>query len=68
MHENTEIRREVSSISYMQQLTNTLRFVVVPAGIQFFHVTDRTTGRVKGFRRSHLEACALARLLDGCAA
>ncbi|OCT32729.1 hypothetical protein [Pseudomonas putida] len=64
MHENTEIRREVSNISYIRPVRNIARFVVIPAGVEFFHITERTTGRVMGFRRSHLAACELARSLD----
>ncbi|MBJ9976565.1 hypothetical protein IAE35_13615 [Pseudomonas sp. S75] len=52
----------------MQQITSRLRFVVIPAGVRFFHITDRHTGRVKGFRCSHREACDLARRLDDCLA
>lgn len=39
-------------------------FRVIPAGNEFFHVVDSTTGKVKGFRRDHNEACALARRLE----
>lgn len=39
-------------------------FRVIPAGNEFFHVVDSTTGKVKGFRRNHNEACALARKLE----
>ena len=62
MHENTEIRREVRSISYNPCFAP--RFIVVPAGVEFFHITELATGRVRGFRRSHLEACKLARRLE----
>ncbi|AXA25805.1 MULTISPECIES: hypothetical protein [Pseudomonas] len=64
MHENTEIRREVSNISYIRPVRNIARFVVIPAGVAFFHITERATGRVMGFRRSHLAACELALSLD----
>ncbi|HGM5579403.1 TPA: hypothetical protein ACKP22_001061 [Pseudomonas putida] len=63
MHENTEIRREVSNISYIRS-HNMARFAIIPAGVAFFHIADRVTGRVMGFRRSHLAACELARSLD----
>jgi hypothetical protein len=39
-------------------------FRVIPAGNEFFHVVDSATGKVKGFRRNHNEACALARSLE----
>ncbi|APC19305.1 hypothetical protein BLL42_21350 [Pseudomonas frederiksbergensis] len=40
------------------------RFVVRMAGKAFFHVVDSRTGKVRGFRRNHNEACALARQLE----
>jgi hypothetical protein len=64
MHENTEIRREVKNISYLPCVTSRPRYVVIPAGIEFFHITESATGRVKGFRRLHRDACALARSLE----
>ena len=68
MHENTEFRREPKGVSYTEyaahSLISTPRFVVVPAGIGFFHITEQATGRVRGFRREHTEACALARRLE----
>ena len=42
----------------------TFRMMVKPAGRDFFHVVDSRTGKVMGFRRSHNEACALARRLE----
>ena len=40
------------------------RFQVVLAGNAFFHIREISTGRVRGFRGNHNEACALARLLE----
>jgi hypothetical protein len=40
------------------------RFQVVPAGIAFFHIKETATGRVRGFRGDHNQACALARSLE----
>lgn len=40
------------------------RFQVVLAGNAFFHITEISTGRVRGFRSSHNDACALARVLE----
>jgi hypothetical protein len=40
------------------------RFRVVPAGNAFFHIKETSTGRVRGFREDHNEACALARSLE----
>ena len=68
MHENTEIRREAGNISYFNKgpalSVKRTRHVVVPAGINFFHITEHATGQVKGFRCKHVDACALARTLE----
>ncbi|MGY3303116.1 hypothetical protein ACVK1X_002404 [Pseudomonas sp. PvR086] len=40
------------------------RFQVVLAGNAFFHIREISTGRVRGFRADHNEACALARSLE----
>ncbi|KAB0500691.1 hypothetical protein [Pseudomonas lini] len=40
------------------------RFQVVLAGNAFFHIKEISTGRVRGFRGNHNEACALARSLE----
>ena len=40
------------------------RFQVFLAGNAFFHIKEISTGRVRGFRSKHNEACALARSLD----
>jgi hypothetical protein len=37
---------------------------VVLAGNAFFHIKEISTGRVRGFRGNHNEACALARSLE----
>ncbi|WP_237882009.1 hypothetical protein [Pseudomonas sp. PGPR40] len=42
------------------------RFQVVLAGNAFFHIREISTGRVRGFRANHNEACALARSLEAC--
>ncbi|NIF18392.1 hypothetical protein [Pantoea sp. Cy-639] len=60
MHENTEIRRESSENSY----SIIPRYIVIPAGIAFYHIAERTTGRVRGFRQRHEDACELARRLE----
>ena len=41
-----------------------LRYQVTLAGNSFFHITEIATGRVRGFRTNHNEACALARKLE----
>ncbi|WP_455926432.1 hypothetical protein [Pseudomonas putida] len=42
----------------------TVRYQVIPAGREFFHVREAATGRVLGFRQHHLAACELARQLE----
>jgi hypothetical protein len=41
-----------------------VRYQVVLAGKSFFHIQEISTGRVRGFRRDHNEACALAKMLE----
>ncbi|EIU4990746.1 TPA: hypothetical protein ACQ491_000356 [Pseudomonas aeruginosa] len=36
---------------------------VIPQGRGFFHIVETATGRVRGFRRSHNEACSYAERL-----
>ncbi|KJH86638.1 MULTISPECIES: hypothetical protein [Pseudomonas] len=40
------------------------KYRVVLAGKCFFHIEETTTGRVRGFRTDHNEACYLARTLE----
>lgn len=40
------------------------RYRVVLAGKCFFHIEETSTGRVRGFRADHNEACYLARHLE----
>jgi len=39
-------------------------FQVIPAGNAFFHIREKSTGLVRGFREDHSAACALARSLE----
>jgi hypothetical protein len=50
--------------STLEQGTKVPYFRVVPAGNAFFHIKESSTGRVRGFREDHNEACALARSLE----
>ncbi|QJP96105.1 MULTISPECIES: hypothetical protein [Pseudomonas] len=40
------------------------QFQVILAGNAFFHIKEKSTGRVRGFREDHNAACALARSLE----
>lgn len=39
-------------------------YQVVPAGRNFFHIREVTSGRIKGFRSDHIQACELAKRLE----
>ncbi|MGA9705195.1 hypothetical protein [Pseudomonas sp.] len=39
-------------------------YQVVPAGRNFFHIREVISGRVKGFRSDHIQACELAKKLE----
>ncbi len=39
-------------------------YQVVPAGRNFFHIREVTSGRIKGFRSDHIQACELAKKLE----
>ncbi|MBV4458915.1 hypothetical protein KVG96_13215 [Pseudomonas sp. COR58] len=47
-----------------EPVTDGPRYRVVPAGNGFFHIKETSTGRVRGFRKDHNQACALARSLE----
>ncbi|WP_038819780.1 hypothetical protein [Pseudomonas aeruginosa] len=38
-------------------------YQVVPQGRGFFHIVETATGKVRGFRRGHNEACSYAEQL-----
>ncbi|WP_426135254.1 hypothetical protein [Pseudomonas sp. PWP3-1b2] len=44
--------------------SNSVLYQVVPAGRNFFHILEVTSGRIKGFRSNHTQACALAKELE----
>lgn len=44
--------------------SNSILYQVVPAGRNFFHILEVTSGRIKGFRSDHSQACELARQLE----
>lgn len=67
MHENTETRRVARAEFPLESGQIQLpRYLVIPAGKGFFHIIEHPSGRVRGFRRTHNEACALARALEMC--
>ncbi len=43
---------------------DSILYQVVPAGRNFFHIREVLSGRVKGFRSDHLQACELAKKLE----
>ena len=44
--------------------SNYVLYQVVPAGRNFFHILEVTSGRIKGFRSTHIKACELAKQLE----
>lgn len=44
--------------------SNSVLYQVVPAGRNFFHILEVTSGRIKGFRSNHSRACELAKNLE----
>ncbi|WP_099585107.1 hypothetical protein [Pseudomonas sp. 2822-17] len=43
---------------------NSILYQVVPAGRNFFHIREVISGRIKGFRSDHVQACELAKQLE----
>lgn len=43
---------------------DSILYQVVPAGRNFFHIREVLSGRVKGFRSDHIQACELAKQLE----
>lgn len=43
---------------------NSILYQVVPAGRNFFHIREVISGRIKGFRSDHVQACELAKRLE----
>ncbi len=39
-------------------------YQVIPVSHGFFHIREAGTGQIKGFRCTHIEACALAKHLE----
>ncbi|WP_260411472.1 hypothetical protein [Pseudomonas glycinae] len=52
------------NVPRMQPCTQEPLFQVIPAGNAFFHIREKSTGLVRGFREDHNAACALARSLE----
>lgn len=44
--------------------SNSVLYQVVPAGRDFFHIREVTSGRIRGFRSNHTRACELAKKLE----
>lgn len=44
--------------------SNSVLYRVVPAGRNFFHILEVTSGRIRGFRSHHGKACELARQME----
>ena len=44
--------------------SDSVLYQVVPAGRNFFHIREVLSGRIKGFRSDHIQACELAKELE----
>lgn len=44
--------------------SDSVLYQVVPAGRNFFHIREVLSGRIKGFRSDHIQACELAKKLE----
>ena len=61
--QNMAVARHLGLINSTPTI-NSPRYRVFPVSGEFFHIVDTGTGQVKGFRRDHNAACALARKLE----
>jgi hypothetical protein len=57
-------RRQYYCLHNPDGYLNSVLYQVVPAGKNFFHVLEVTSGRVRGFRSDHIKACELAKQLE----
>ncbi len=51
-------------LPHTDEYSNSVLYQVVPAGRNFFHILEVTSGRIRGFRSGHIKACELARKLE----
>ncbi|CRM42049.1 MULTISPECIES: hypothetical protein [Pseudomonas] len=56
--------RQYYCLHSVKGYSNSILYQVVPAGRNFFHILEVTSGRIKGFRSDHIQACELAKQLE----
>ena len=56
--------RQYYCVQGLYGYSNSVLYQVVPAGRNFFHIREVTSGRVLGFRSDHIKACQLAKELE----
>ena len=63
-HSSWHDERQYYCVHSLSGYENSVLYQVVPAGRNFFHIREVTSGRVKGFRSDHIQACQLAKALE----
>lgn len=63
-HSSCQDERQYYCLSSPNGYPNSVLYQVVPAGKNFFHIREVTSGRIKGFRSDHIKACELAKRLE----
>ncbi|MBA1292764.1 hypothetical protein G7025_05290 [Pseudomonas lurida] len=56
--------RQYYCVQSLNGYSNSVLYQVVPAGRDFFHIMEVTSGRIRGFRSGHGKACELAKQLE----
>lgn len=63
-HSSYQDERQYYCLHSHDGYSNSVLYQVVPAGRNFFHILEVTSGRIKGFRSNHIRACELAKNLE----
>ncbi|MGU9859357.1 hypothetical protein [Pseudomonas sp. LF245] len=63
-HSSWHDERQYYCLHSLSGYENSVLYQVVPAGRNFFHIREVTSGRIKGFRSDHIQACQLAKALE----
>ncbi|MCR4542081.1 hypothetical protein NUV89_27155 [Pseudomonas sp. 18.1.10] len=63
-HSSRHDERQYYCLQSLSGYSNSVLYQVVPAGRNFFHIREVTSGRVIGFRSDHIRACKLAKELE----
>lgn len=63
-HSSYQDERQYYCLHSLSGYSNSVLYQVVPAGRNFFHIREVTSGRIKGFRSDHIQACKLANELE----